>query len=199
MTERPGSREGASPKPVSGDVTFPRDVDLSDPVQASRLLALVYDELRALAARQLKRERADVPLQATELVHEAYLRLAGGAEVRLENRAHFIRLAARAMRQVLIDAARRRHANRRGGAWRRITLTTGLAGEPDDAFDVLDLHQALTRLGALDNNLETLVELRFFAGLTLDEAADTLGVSRRKAAKDWAAARLWLRRELRSA
>ncbi len=176
-----------------------RDADLSDPTQAQELLLLVYDDLRALAARQLRREGAGHTLQPTALVHEAYLRLAGGRPVDWEGRSHFYRIAARAMRQVLVDEARKRKASKRGGAWRRITLEPELVSDESDTTDVLALHEALVRLGELDPALERLVELRFFTGLTLDETASSLGVSRRKAAKDWAAARLWLSRELAGA
>jgi RNA polymerase sigma factor (TIGR02999 family) len=173
-----------------------RDLDLSDAAQADELLRLVYAELRSLAARQLRSERAGHTLQPTALVHEAYVRLARGPALEWQSRAHFFRIAARAMRQVLVDAARRRSAARRGGGWRRVTLSAEMVSEEPAEHDVLDLHEALERLGRLDSSLEQLIELRFFSGLTLDETADTLGVSRRKAAKDWAAARLWLRREL---
>jgi RNA polymerase sigma-70 factor, ECF subfamily len=171
-------------------------VNLADPAQADELLALVYDDLRALAARQLRRERPGHTLQPTALVHEAYLRLADGASIEWEGRAHFYRVAGRAMRQVLVDGARRRQAAKRGGDWRRVTLDPELVGDGSPEHDVLALHEALERLGRLDEPLERLIELRFFTGLTVEEAADVLGVSRRKAAKDWAAARLWLRREL---
>jgi RNA polymerase sigma factor (TIGR02999 family) len=194
--EHPGEGDAPSPHPAGSGPSIPAGIDLTDPDQAGRLLPLVYDELRALAARQLRRERADVPFQPTELVHEAYMRLAGSHGLEWEGRAHFVRLAARAMRQVLIDAARRRDAGRRGGDWHRITLTANIAADGNDTVDAIALHDALARLGAMHKALEALVELRFFAGLTLEQAADTLGVSRRKAAKDWAAARLWLRREL---
>jgi RNA polymerase sigma factor (TIGR02999 family) len=174
-------------------------LDFSDPEQSEELMALVYQELRALAARKLRGERPGHTLQPTALVHEAWLRLAQGAPSEWEGRAHFFRVAARAMRQVLVDSARRRGALRRGGDPRRVTLDPELIG--DDAIDceLLDLHEALERLGQLDGSLEQLIELRFFSGLTLDEAAAALGVSRRKGAKDWAAARLWLRRELAEA
>jgi RNA polymerase sigma factor (TIGR02999 family) len=171
----------------------------ASPAGTEQLLALLYDELRTLAARHLRREGAGHTLQPTALVHEAYLRLAGSREIQWNGRAHFFRVAARAMREVLIDSARRRAAARRGGGWRRVTLDSSLLADGADDCEVLDLHEALHRLGTLDPGLEQLVEMRFFGGLTLDESADALGVSRRKAANDWAAARLWLRRELTEA
>ena len=172
-------------------------IDLADSEQADELLALVYDELRQIAARQMRRERREgLTLQPTALVHEAYLRLASGRPVQWEGRAHFFRIAARAMRQVLVDQARRRRAGKRGGAWKRVTLDSGLVADREQGCDVLDLDEALGRLGAMDPRLERLIELRFFGGLTVDEAAATLGVSPRKAASDWVAARLWLHREL---
>ena len=174
-----------------------RLMDLSDPAQAEELLAIVYDELRQLARRQLQGERAGHTLQATALVHEAYLRLVDSRDLRWESRGHFFGTAARAMRQVLVDHARRRNAGKRGGAMKRVTLESSIADEDAVAADVLDLHEALERLTANDTELARLVELRFFAGLTLDETADALGVSRRKVAKDWSVARLWLQRELR--
>ena len=175
-----------------------RLLDLSDREQAEELLAIVYDELRQLARRQLQGERAGHTLQATALVHEAYLRLVDARDLRWESRGHFFGTAARAMRQVLVDHARRRNAGKRGGALKRVTLESSVADDDAVAADVLDLHDALERLTANDTELAHLVELRFFAGLTLDETADALGVSRRKVAKDWSVARLWLQRELRA-
>jgi RNA polymerase sigma factor (TIGR02999 family) len=173
-----------------------RRLDLSDSKQAEELLAVVYEELRQLARGKLRGERPDHTLQPTALVHEAYLRLVDARTVSWESRRHFFGTAARAMRQVLVDHARRRDADKRGGAWERVTLDTGVAEEDAGPADVLDLHQALEKLSASDTDLARLVELRFFAGLTLDEAAEALGVSRRKVAKDWSVARLWLKREL---
>ena len=171
-------------------------VDFSDPEEAEELLRLVYDDLRVLAARHMRRESAGRTLQPTALVHEAYVKLAEGRSPNWGGRTHFFRVAGRAMRQVLVDEARKRKAAKRGGDWRRITLEADLADDRTDEHDILELHEVLQRLGEMDPYLETLVERRFFAGLTVDEAALSLGVSRRKAAKDWAAARLWLRREL---
>jgi RNA polymerase sigma-70 factor, ECF subfamily len=174
-----------------------RELDLGDPRQAEEMLGIVYDELRQLARRQFRGERASHTLQPTALVHEAYLRLAKLPDVRWESRAHFFGTAARAMRQILVDHARRRGAGKRGGGAERVTLDTSIPGEDALAADVLDLHDALERLAANDPELGRLVELRFFAGLTLDETAETLNFSRRKVAKDWSVARLWLQRELR--
>jgi RNA polymerase sigma factor (TIGR02999 family) len=170
--------------------------DLGDPGQAEELLSLVYDDLRVLAARQLRGERPGHTLQPTDLVHEAYLRLAGSGSIDWEGRAHFFRVAARAMRQVLVDAARRRQAAKRGGGVEPITVAAIPLTDGPDPCSILDLHAALERLGQKDESLERLVELRFFTGLTMDETARALEMSPRKAAKDWAAARLWLRREL---
>ncbi len=167
-----------------------------DTGEKDALIALVYDELRQLADLQLRGERAGHTLQPTALVHEAYIRLVGSADIAWESRAHFFGTAARAMRQILVDHARRRNADKRGGGWQRVTLDTGLPDEDSVAADVIDLHAALEKLSDSDAGLARLVELRFFAGLTLEEAADAVGVSRRKAAKDWSVARLWLKREL---
>ncbi len=171
-------------------------IDLRDAAAADELLRLIYDDLRAVAAGQLARERSDHILRPTALVHEAWLRLAGGATVAYQNRSHFFRIAARAMRQVLVDAARRRDAARRGADARAITIDTAMVGELPAHLEFLELHDALERLESMDPRLGKLVEMRFFTGLTLDEVADALGVSRRKAAKDWSAARLWLRQQL---
>lgn len=173
-----------------------QEVDLADPEKSAELLRLVYDDLRLLAARQMRGEHGDRTLQPTALVHEAYLRLADRCSLKWENRAHFFRVVARAMRQVLVDGARRRNAEKRGGDWRRVTLEPNLLADTAEECGVLELHEALARLGEMDPALERLVELRFFAGLTVEEAASSMGISARKAAKDWAAARLWLNREL---
>ncbi|HET6462186.1 MAG TPA: ECF-type sigma factor [Candidatus Krumholzibacteria bacterium] len=175
-----------------------RNLNVSDARQRDELVALVYEELREIARRQLRNERPGHTLQPTALVNEAYLRLFDASANGWESRAHFFGVAARAMRQVLVDYARRRVAEKRGGNLERVTLVTDIADD-GTSTDVVDLHLALERLAQHDDALAHLVELRFFGGLTLDEAADTVGVSRRKAANDWAAARLWLQRELRSA
>ena len=175
-----------------------RELDPSSP-RLGEVFAIVYDELRAMAERQLRREGPGHTLQTTALVHEAFVRLSDADSLGVESRAHFFGIAARAMRQVLVDHARRKQAAKRGGALNRVTLNTDIVGERDAPTDVLDLHAALEKLTKRDESLSRLVELRFFAGLTLDEAADAAGISRRKAAKDWSVARLWLRRELEGA
>jgi RNA polymerase sigma-70 factor, ECF subfamily len=172
------------------------NLNLGDPAQAEELLELVYEELHVLAARHMQREQPSHTLQPTALVHEAYLRLVGDQDLRWQSRAHFFGIAARCMRQVLVDHARRRHAAKRGGELRRVTLQPDLIGDDAEDYGILDLHETLERLAVLDERLAKLVEVRFFTGLTLDEAATVLGVSRRKVAKDWSVARLWLSREL---
>lgn len=161
-----------------------------------RLFPLVYQELRLAADRVLRREASGHTLQPTALVHEAYLKLVDAAAVGFDNRGHFFGCAARAMRQILVDHARERGAQKRGGGWERVTLHGEIGDVDPFVAEILDLHAALEKLSGQDQDLAHLVELRFFAGLTLDEAADARGVSRRKAAKDWSVARLWLQREL---
>ncbi len=173
-----------------------QNLNAADSRVRDELVAVVYDELRVLARAQLRRERAGHTLQPTALVNEAYVRLFDASVNSWESRAHFFGVAARAMRQVLVDYARKRDAAKRGGELERVTLVTDIAEAGDNATDVIELHMALEKLSAQDEALARLVELRFFGGLTLDEAAEMLGVSRRKAAQDWGVARLWLMREL---
>lgn len=162
-----------------------------------QILPIVYDELHLIARGQMAKERVEHTLQPTALVHEAYLRLVRDEGAGWENRAHFFAVAARSMRQILVDFARKRLAEKRGGDLQRVSLHESLGSElPEAEFDLLDLHQTLEKLTALDSDLGRIVELRFFAGLTLDEVAEVVGVSRRKVAKDWAFARVWLAREL---
>jgi RNA polymerase sigma factor (TIGR02999 family) len=164
---------------------------------AEELLPLVYDELRKLAAQRLTLERPGQTLQATALVHEAYLRLAGGDKVQHWNsRGHFFAAAAEAMRRILIENARGKAREKRGGDWRRVDfeeldVTTSVS--PDQ---LIALDDALARLAALDPRAGELVKLRYFAGLALDEAAAALNVSPATAYRHWAYARAWLRGEL---
>jgi RNA polymerase sigma factor (TIGR02999 family) len=181
-----------------GDVTrVLADIERGDPRAAGQLLPLVYDELRKLAAARLAREAPGQSLQATALVHEAFLRLVGGDIDRpFDGRGHFFGAAAEAMRRILIDRARDRRRLKRGGGQRRvrINLDALLVEPPGDDFLALD--QALTALAHEDARAAELVKLHAFAGLTLPQAADVLGIGLRTAERDWAYARAWLCREL---
>jgi RNA polymerase sigma factor (TIGR02999 family) len=170
-------------------------IDQGDPEAAEQLLPLVYDELRKLAAQRLAQEKAGQTLQATALVHEAYLRLVGGEQTQdWDGRRHFFAAAAEAMRRILIDRARHKQTRKAGGGRRRVDLDDiqpALAEENGDRLLTLD--EALSQLEAEDPRKAELVKLRFFAGLTAEQAAAALGVSTSTAEKDWAYARSWLR------
>jgi len=157
-----------------------------------RLLPVVYADLRAVAEREMRREARGHTLQPTALVHEAYLRL-GGAAGSAGDRTHFLAIAARAMRQVLVDHARRRDAAKRGGGVPPVTLTDGIGADPLDADEILALDRALE---LLDPRQRQVVECRFFAGMEETEIAEALGLSERTVRRDWAKARAWLYREL---
>lgn len=161
-----------------------------------RLLELVYAELRRIASRIMARERVEHTLQPTALVHEAYLRLVGGAELASNDRVHFLSTAARAMRHVLIDHARRRAAGKRGSGAQRVTLDDDVMLGSDPGVELLDLHRALDKLAEQDERVARVVEMRVFGGMTVKEVAHALGVSERTTNDDWAMARLWLAREL---
>ena len=170
-----------------------------DPEAAERLLAAVYAELHAQAARAMRREDSGATLQATALVHEAYLRLADQRRIEWRNRGQFFGVAAQMMRRILVDHARARGAAKRGGDARRVTIErVEDVAAPAEAvgIDLLDLDDALQRLAALDASQARLVELRYFAGLSIEETAEALGVSPATVKREWATARAWLRREL---
>jgi RNA polymerase sigma factor (TIGR02999 family) len=168
-----------------------------DSAAGERLLPAIYDELHRQAARAMRREDGAHTLQATELVHEAYLRLVDQRRVEWRSRAHFFGVAAQMMRRVLVDHARTRLAEKRGGALQRVTLgDVGAGASDDDGLDVLALHEALERLAALDPDQARLVELRYFGGLGIEDTAQALGVSPATVKREWAVARAWLRREL---
>jgi RNA polymerase sigma factor (TIGR02999 family) len=175
------------------EVTRIREVlDRGEPGAASELLPLVYDELRRLAAQRLAHESPGQTLQATALVHEAYLRLVGGDRDRLwDGRAHFFAAAAEAMRRILVEAARRKARQKRGGGRRRIDLADTPAPDPDD--DLLALDDALTRLAEEDAVAAKVVELRQFAGLGHEDVAAALGITVYLARQKWTYARAWLR------
>jgi RNA polymerase sigma factor (TIGR02999 family) len=171
-------------------------IEQGDPHAAELLLPLVYDELRKLAAQKLAQEQPGQTLGATALVHEAYLRLVGIAEPRVyRDRRHFFATAARAMRRILIDQARRKQAEKHGGGRPHQELFDLAAPQPDD--ELLALNEALEQLAAEDPVKASLVELRYFAGLTNDQAADVLGISPSTADRHWAYARAWLQTAVR--
>jgi RNA polymerase sigma factor (TIGR02999 family) len=164
--------------------------------RASELLPLVYDELRKLAARRLAQEKPGQTLQATDLVHEVFLRLVGDRDPAWDGRGHFFAAAAEAMRRILVENARRKHSQRHAGVRERCEVRDGdrLAAPVGD--EVLDLDAALTRLAAVDPQAAELVQLRVFGGMTIEEVAGHLDISPRTAKRSWAYARAWLGQEL---
>lgn len=172
-------------------------IEQGDPQAAERLLPLVYDELRKLAAVKLAQEKPGQTLQATALVHEAYLRLVGPSNHNgFDNRGHFFSVAAEAMRRILIDQARRKKSQKLGGGLNRVELPESEMEAPPAEVDLLALDEALDQLKAMDSRKAELVKLRLFAGLTLHQAAQALGISDSTADEDWAYAKAWLRIEL---
>lgn len=168
-----------------------------DKVALERLMPLVYAELRQLAGRHFRKERPGHTLQPTAIVHEAYFRLIDQTRVTWKNRGHFLAIASQAMRRILIDHARGRDAEKRGGQAERVTLDPAIASpEPAREVDVLALDEALERLKVLDAGQAQVVELRFFGGLTIEEAADVMAISPSSAKRDFRSAKAWLYREL---
>jgi RNA polymerase sigma factor (TIGR02999 family) len=163
---------------------------------AAGLMPLVYDELRRLARGYLQRERADHTLQATGLVHEAFIRLVDQSTTTWQNRAHFFGAAAQLMRRILVDHARRHRAGKRGGMWEKVEFDEALAPSASRNLDVIALDDALKDLAKLNPRHSQIVELRFFGGLTLEEAAEVLDVSPRTVEREWRMARAWLRRQI---
>lgn len=159
-------------------------------------MPLVYDELRRIAGRCLNGERAKHSVQATELVNEAFLRLVDVQQIDWQNRTHFLAMSARLMRRVLVDIARSRGADKRGGGAVRVTLDEAMVGGVTPDADVIRLDDALQALAALDERKSRVVELRFFGGLTADETALALAVSSKTVLRDWEFARAWLQREM---
>jgi RNA polymerase sigma factor (TIGR02999 family) len=169
-----------------------------DPAALDRLVPLVYDELRRVARGHLQREPPGHSLQATALVHEVYLRLVDVDRMTLESRTHFLAVAARLMRQILVDHARRKRADKRGGGVTMMSLDEVSPAAPTSSVDVLALDQALDALSSLDVQQCRVVELRFFGGLNIDEAAEALGVSTATVEREWAMAKAWLYQRLSS-
>jgi RNA polymerase sigma factor (TIGR02999 family) len=186
---------------MTSDVTrILSQIEHGDSSAAEQLLPLVYDELRKLAAANFAHEKPGQTLQPTALVHEAYLRLVDAEQGRRWNsRAHFFAAAAEAMRRILVEQARRKGAAKRGGGLHRHALQEDEIAAPSKAEELLDLDEALTRLSESDAVAGNLIKLRYFAGLTMDQAAEALGMSPRNAYYTWNYARSWLRRELRNA
>jgi RNA polymerase sigma factor (TIGR02999 family) len=175
------------------------DGGMTDENVAEKLLPLVYEELRRLAAHRMAKQGADQTLQATALVHEAYLRLVGPEEsnpARWENRGHFFAAAAEAMRRILIDRARRKQAVKRGGDLARATWEESKMGGAAEPEEILAVDEALTKLAQEDADLANVVKLRYFVGMTVPETAQALGVSPSTVDRQWAAARAWLYREI---
>ena len=192
MTNTAGER-----RPAPGAVTqLLAKVGAGNQAAFDEVFPLVYAELRRIAAREMRREKPGRTLQATALVHEAYLRLLKDASLSFENRAHFLGIAAHAMREILIEHARARSARKRGGGAVRLTLDDLVAPVPSPSIDVLALDEALQRLARLDQRHARVVELRYFGGLSVEETAVALELSPATVKRDWALARAWLYREL---
>jgi RNA polymerase sigma-70 factor (ECF subfamily) len=193
MTSRRGSRATLSSDQV--DALLAR-VGAGDEAAMAELMPFVYDELHRIAARYMRRERPGQTIQATALVHEAYLRLLKDRAKNWQTRAHFVGIAANAMRQILVERARARGASKRGGHAARVTVDEGLLPGPVPSVDLEALDEALERLQRLDPRQARIVELRFFGGLTVEEAAEAMGISPATLKRDWTVARAWLKREL---
>lgn len=183
-----------------GEVTrLLRELSVSgaDPQEATdRLFMILYGELHRIAENLMRHERPGHTLQPTALVNEAYLKLIGRVGIDWQSRAHFLRAAARAMRQVLVDYARRQAAFKRGGQHQRVTLDVDLVGKKSPEIEILVLDGALAGLSAVDQRMGQVVELRIFGGMRMAEIAQTLGVSKRTADSDWHFAKRWLGREI---
>jgi RNA polymerase sigma factor (TIGR02999 family) len=188
-----------APQP-NGEVTqLLSDARQGAPGAHDQLFSIVYTELRRIAANYMRRERGDHTLQATALVHEAYMQLVDQTRVNWQSRAHFFGVAAQLMRRILVDHARNQGAQKRGGNAHVLSIedNVGIASVPEVAFDELD--EALNRLQALDPNQAKLVELRFFGGLTVEEAAEVMGISTATVEREWRMARAWLHNQLTAA
>jgi RNA polymerase sigma factor (TIGR02999 family) len=164
-----------------------------------RLVPVVYEELRRQASRYLRRERPGQTLQTTDLIHEAYIRLIDQKNARWQNRAQFFGIAAQLMRRILVDHARARHRAKRGGGDIRVSLNEGMAIAKSRDVNLIVLDEALNRLAEIDLERSKVVELRFFAGLSVEETAEALGVSPRTVKRSWRFAKAWLRREISGA
>ncbi|HXY08039.1 MAG TPA: ECF-type sigma factor [Terriglobales bacterium] len=184
--------------PIANDVdALLGELDVDNDKAVAELVVLLYSELRKLASSYLRRERNDHTLQTTALVHEAYLRLADQREIRWKSREQFLGIAAQLMRRILVDYSRGHDAKKRGKGFERVFLEEAAGVSKGKATDVVALDEALTRLAEFDPQQSQLVELRFFGGLSIEEAAGVLRVSRTTAKRNWNVAKAWLARELR--
>lgn len=182
----------------SADVTaLLQRLNTGDKTVTPQLIALVYDELRRLAGDRMRRERSDHTLQPTALVHEAYLRLVAQRDTNWQNRAHFFGVAGQLMRRILVDYARANLRSKRGGSQHRVPFEENLAFSPDQSPELVALDETLSRLEKLDPRQCRIVELRFFGGLTTEEAAEALGISQRTVEREWTLAKAWLYMELK--
>ena len=185
------------PDPIQDNVTqVLQDSQQGDPEAANRLVALLYDQLRVLAASYLRHESPGHSLPPTALVHEAYLRLVDQSRVQWQGRSHFLAVAAHVMRRILVDHARAKKRAKRGGDRQRVAWVEELVAESHRDFDLLEIDDALSALAERDPRQATIVELRFFGGLEMEEIARVLDVSKRTVEAEWTMIRPWLRREL---
>ncbi|MHC4109500.1 MAG: sigma-70 family RNA polymerase sigma factor [Planctomycetota bacterium] len=171
-------------------------IEQGDARAIDKLLPLVYEELRLLAAQKMSQERPGQTLQATALVHEAYIRLVGSETQNWDSGRHFFAAAAEAMRRILVDNARRKKSQKRGGGRQRVDLDNLAVVSKNPSDDIIELDEALTKLANREPEVAELVKLRYFGGLTLEQAANVKGISRRTAGRHWNYARLWLYREM---
>lgn len=187
----------AAPDRTAHDVTrLLHELSGGDESAMARLVPLIYDELRAIAAREMRRERGEHTLQPTALVHEVFLRLVDKPDLSWESRAHFLNIAAQSMRRILVEHARHRKRQKRGGGAERITLDEQLHAPGAGAPDLTDIDEALERLSSLDPRKGRVVELRFFAGLSVEETGRVLGISNATVKREWQFAKAWIQREL---
>jgi RNA polymerase sigma factor (TIGR02999 family) len=169
-----------------------------DPEVLERIVPVVYQELRRVAGARLRSEGSDLSIQATALVHEAYLRLVNVNRMTIENKAHFLALASRVMRQILVDHARRKRSSKRGGDVSIVNVDDVIPAAPQPDVDILALDEALNDMASFDPRQRDLVELKFFAGLTIDEIGAALNISPATVEREWALARAWLHQRLRA-
>jgi RNA polymerase sigma factor (TIGR02999 family) len=197
LLNSPGRGIALNPESDTTQITgLLRALPTDDGAALERLFPIVYEELRRVARRQLRRVASGHTLSTTALVHEAYMRLLGGMPATLNDRAHFLAVAGRAMRQVLTEYARRHQAAKRGGGWQRVELDESRIAVDAQADTLIALDTALARLAVMDARLSRVVECRFFGGMTEDETATALSVTSRTVRRDWVKARLWLYNEL---